>query len=249
MSNIRERCFLAACVIYCCAAAYRLLKLIIDPLLLRDSSLYLSLSESWLETNDYTVLLGETTTVPPLHLFLIKEMMKMGFSSEPGGRSIAIVLGSLIPVLGYYTVLKLFKNKRLATISAVLFVTHPTLVSYSIQPLRENLYLACLGLTIIELIYAIRNNKSYNWFLSGCCISLTFFCRYEAIEFLFLGIVYLSYWLFSRKLKATQFACFICLFITGFVIASLFLFSLIRYDVSFVKKIPSYVLRIKTWHD
>ena len=226
--------------IFCCSLAFRVIKLILDPLLLRDSALYLFYSDIWYNTNNYSEITNIDTTVPPFPLFTIKEMMKMGFNSEITGRSISLFLGSLIPVLGYVIAKRCFKDKRIALITSIIFIIHPTLISYSIQPLRENYYLFFLELTIIEAINGIAKRSFISWFLCGCFLSITFFCRYEALEMI---IIYSSLILFlSFKKKYTKRATLgnLASFYIACALTAALLLSITDYDLSFIKRVSRY---------
>ena len=178
---------------YLISLTVRIIKLILDPVLLRDSAAYLKLAEIWYNSGDYLQTTVNSFVVPPLPIYTIRKMMEWEYSSEVAGRSIALFLNSMLPVLGYIALSKLFKSKAIRFTGVLFLLLHPSLVSYSIQPLRENYYLFFSGLTIIAVIHAIQKNSLKDWGICGVLSAFTFFCRYEALELLLICPVILLF--------------------------------------------------------
>ena len=223
--------------IFLFSLATRELKLVLDPMLQRDSVLYLTLAETWQETGVYAETIG--TVVPPFHLFTIVKMMDLGLNAEVAGRSLSLFLGAMIPVLGYIISYNIFKDITTSLIGVLCLSLHPTLVAYSIQPLRENYYIFMLGLIIIFIIYGIKKRSLAEWGLCGCVTAIAVFCRYEALElfflYLFIGLVLF----FNKKTSAKRFVVAVFIVLLTFILTSLILISITDGDITFIKSIPN----------
>ena len=227
-------------IIFLIALTARIVKLILDPVIMRDSVLYLGLSEIWQRTGEYSQTIINDAIIPPLPLFAIKEVMACGFSSQIAGRSLSLFLGSIIPVLGFIIAVKLFKDKVIALICAAVFILHPNLVSYSIHPLRENYYLFFAGIAIIEIINAVKNRNITDWCLVGIFASFAMFCRYEALEFTIICPLILLFSCLKKRISAKKVIRSLAAFFVGYAVTFTILLSMIDFDLSFVKKISHY---------
>ena len=165
--------------------------------------------------------------------------MDLGLNAEVAGRSLGLFLGAMIPVLGYIISYNIFKDITTSLIGVLCLSFHPTLVAYSIQPLRENHYMFMLGLIIIFIIYGIKKRSLAEWGLCGCVTAIAVFCRYEALElfflYLFIGLVLL----FNKKTSFKRFVAAVFIVLLTFILTSLFLISIIDCDMTFIKCIPS----------
>lgn len=226
--------------VFCVALAARLLSLILDPMPQRDAVLYLFLAERWQETGDYAQAIAGGTIVPPLPLFTIVKLMDWGLPSEIAGRGIALFLGSMIPVLGYYISYKIFKDALIAGISAFFFIFHPVLISYSIQPLRENYYLFFLCLTIIAAINGIKNKRVQDWGLCGIFLAFSVYSRYESLELLIFIPLILFYLHFKKKITFKKTLSQLFVLFAANAMTTILLLSITGNDISFITKISKY---------
>ena len=225
-------------VIFLAGLVFRLAKLILDPLLLRDSITYLKQVDNWLQTNDFFQSLN--SNFPPIPVYTIKELSKLVYTTEVAGRSISLFMGSLIPVLAYGITLKLVKKEYVALASAFLFVFNPKLVAYSIQPLRENHYLFFQGLVFLFMLDGIKNGKMIQWFLTGCFIVFAVFCRFEALENILILSFILFYMVLRKKLTIRKMSCELCSVMLGICVAFCVLLPTINYDVRFFTRLIRY---------
>lgn len=245
-SKTREEHLLLSCavVVFLVSLAIRLAKLIVDPLIMRDCAVYLELAENWYATGQYSVTLQSEHIIPPLPLFTIKELMESGFSSEICGRSLALFLGSSIPVLGFLGAYRIKKdNIFAASIMAGILAVHPTLVAYACQPLRENYYMFSMGLLFICVIDAIKDRSRVKWMLCGVCCAIAFFCRYEAFEMFLILPVIMFFVGWKQHLPRPY--CWKCLlfFWGAIAISMVLLLSMTKYDSTFLQKIQLYYHR------
>ena len=235
-----ERGFYICILIYIASVAVRLLKLTLDPLLLRDGAYYLLLAENWFEQKDWnTIPYADNYPEPPLPLWTIKTMMQTELGSEISGRSVNIIIGSLIPIIVYITTREIIKKKRIVFISTILTIIHPSLISYSIQPIRENLYLFLSGLLILEIINVACSQHEIHWILCGFIISCSVFCRIESLEMLI--IIPSIILLFNCKKKKIISINKIALLLLSFIVSIVFLGNITNFDYSFIYKCSYYM--------
>ena len=235
----RYHILLCICVlIFVAALLFRLMKLILDPALMRDSALYLQWVEKWYETGDYYFeRFGVQVKTAILPIWLMKEAMLSGFGAEIAGRALSLFLGSLIPVAGFYVALYVTKKIRLALVSAILLILHPDLVTYSIQPLRDNFYILFEAFLLLSIVVAIKKDSHISWGICGLFTALISFCRYEGLEFLVIVSFVIMATTFFKKSKWKNMFLKIAVFSVFFGITSLFLLSLSDYDLGVISKI------------
>lgn len=225
-------------VIFLVGLAFRLVKLILDPLLLRDSITYLNQADNWLRTNDFFQSLN--SEFPPIPVYTIKELAKLVYSTELAGRSLSLFLGSLIPVLAYFITLKLARKEYVALASAFLFVFNPKLIAYSIQPLRENHYLFFQSLVFLFMVDGIKSGRMIQWFMTGCFIVFAVYCRFEALENILILSFILFFMVLRKKLTIRKMSCELCSVMLGICVSFCVLLPTINYDVRFFSRLFRY---------
>ena len=226
-------------LIFFASVAVRMMKMIFEPLLLRDGAFYLRLAETWNRTGDYSELTRELTIVPPPPLWCIKTLMNFCGSAEIAGRSLSLFLGGLIPVIGFWAAKELTHNSRISLVAALCFIFHPNLVSYSIQPMRENFNILLIGLLIITMVRNYRKTMMARWFICGVIIGTAFFCRYEALEFLIIVFAEIAL-LKLKKNSIVPFLKSVSVFLLAFALTSLSLLTFTGGDYSFFYRVEKY---------
>ena len=220
----------------------RLIKMIFEPLLLRDAAYYLRMAEVWHKTGVYQEIIKEHESIPPLPFWCIKSLMNFCGNSEIAGRSISIFLGGLIPVVGFVLAREITHNIRFSLIAALCFILHPNLVSYSTQPLRENYYILLIGLLLIAMVRNSRETRTTGWIVCGAIIGVAVLCRYEILEFL----VFVTMEIAVLELKRNRIIPFlksVGIFLLVFVITSFSLLVIINCNYSSIYKIKRYYSR------
>ena len=222
----------------------RIVKTIIDPLLMRDSALYVTLAETWANTGKYQETIDGGIIIPPLPILIVKELILLGFDGEIAARSISLFLGSIIPLLGYYITKEIFKKKGIAVLCTAILLIHPTLISYSSQPLRENFYLFFECLLIIEIIYILKKGfDSFDLILCGILSACIIFCRYEGLEILIILPTVLLYKTFKYQDRLQRLSFKILLYFSVFFASSFVLLLSVDFNTSFIKKI-AHIIRL-----
>lgn len=176
------------------ALVIRLVLLYLDPLLDRDSILYIQMAQSWHDSGSYLGIFNtfreELIWIPPLSLYFIKTLMNVGLSAEVSARILALFFGLSIPLIGYFLTKIVCRNNTISLCATLFFAVNPVLVQYSIEPNREVFYLVLGGLSLLFICKGIRFQNWYNWFLSGVFSSLSCLTRYEGLELPIYVIIY-----------------------------------------------------------
>ena len=222
--------------LFASALLVRLLKLLLDPALMRDAALYLVMADSWYETGDYAHTLLYSY-VPPFPLLTIKSLMASGIGAEAAGRTLSLFFGSMTAVIAFLFVFKLCRNIRIALLTGILFIFHPDLVTYSVQPLRENIYIFFIGALLTMIVDAVHDNSAVKWGICGIPLSLAFFSRYETAEFFLIIPVIIVILLFLKRIKLKQaFFLAVSLGLT-FILTSVVVLSFVEFKSAFLLKI------------
>ena len=213
----------------------RLAKLILDPVLMRDSTLYLEQAETWFSTGSYTEALIGGAIRPPIPLYTIKTMMHWGLESEVSGRVLSIFLGSLVPIIGFLLTKEITKKTKISLAVSLLLAVNPKLIEYSTQPLRDNYYMVAFGLSVLFFLKAAKNRSYYKWVvISGLTSSIAFLCRYEAVELFGVFILVMGIDLCCRRKNFARFMCSMIIFGISFLIPFIVFISAINTDYSFL---------------
>ena len=237
---VNQKVFIMEITIFLLSFIIRINKLIFDPVLMRDSTLYLNLVTKWSISNNIEDVSNVTPVFPLLPLWIIKQFMLFIYHAEYAGRSLSIFLGSSIPVIGFVLARKATNSIRVAIVTAFLLMIHPVLLAFSVQTMRENYYLVTIMLMIMSIIDAIKKRDSIKWCCAGALCAISCFCRYEAFEFLVLfPVIVLGFYLAKRVPKKEIGKSFLLFYSFYMILFAFLAFVLIR-DYSFVNKIGLY---------
>ena len=190
------------------ALVLRLLSFYIEPVISRDGTFYVLtaeklIAEDW-NQEAFTVLNGNFPT-----FFYISYLASNLFDLSPYHLAIGtnILLGSLLPLIFFLIVRKLFKNDEVALAAALMCAVHPTLVEYSIEVQRESIYLFCSAVFVLFMVYFWNDRKWYWCVGAGGTVALAFFFRFEGIE-LCIGAIVIFAIVFGQC-KAKRRICFV----------------------------------------
>ena len=136
---------------------------------------------------------------PPLPCYLIKLLIQLGLSPEAAARLYAFVPGCLVPLVAYALAADTTGNRRIARYAAIFFVFHPTLLFFSVMPIRDSLYILLAGISLWTGFLAVRSQRTWLWILFACCGALSWCCRHEGMELLPLAFLVLVFELFSKR--------------------------------------------------
>ena len=123
---------------------------------------------------------------------------------------------------------------------AGILAAHPSLVSYSIQPMRENYYMVSMGLLLIFAIDAWKRKSQMKWMLCGVMCAVAVFCRYEALEMMIILPVVMVMAKWKQHLSSHHLVMNLASFFLAIAVSTIVLLSITGYDASFLKKIIRY---------
>ena len=241
--NRKYRALLCICLlIYVAAMLVRVGKMLLDPVLERDAGLYLVWVENWIATGQYHyTFFDQVGPVPPLTLWFIKMVMQTGIDAETAGRAVSLFFGSLMPVVGFIFTLRICRNIRIALLAAILLVFHPDLVQYSGQPLRENPYVFFDGLLLLLIVESIRKSTALKWAGCGILLSLTAYCRFEALEFTVIVPFILAALCSFRKMNVKDAVRNSATFYLSFCLTYILLLTCVDFDYEFITRPLSHI--------
>lgn len=207
----------------------RLLYCIKYPVLVRDSYKYYEYIVRW---NEEGTLLANKE-YPPLGLYLYKAVADLtSWGIMESAIIINIIVGELLIGIAIYTASK-YRFSPLGTLLlGILVATHPTLIYFSCQPLRENLYLLFCSLFAISFANYAKSLKFIDLAGQALFCSLALLTRLESLELVFLPVVLLGLTMKSIPLYVTTLRT-IAYFSIIAIIFLLFSF-LLHFDVDYL---------------
>ena len=181
-------------LVFLASAVMRLVAWEWAPLLERDSVGYINAAAVWAATGKYPV-----PQFPPLPCYLIKLLIQLGMAPESAARLYAFLPGCLVPVTAYFLAVEATGNRRIARYAAVFFIFQPTLLFFSVMPIRDSLYILLAGIALWIGLRAVRSRQTRLWIAFACCGALAWCCRHEGMEFLALALLALTFELFKKR--------------------------------------------------
>ena len=221
---IKKQDFLILLLISCTMLGYAIYLKHCDPLLSRDSVLYVQAMELWNQSGNPESILNEDPNckAPLFPLFLMKLLVPLGFSIELSALCINLAAAFFLPLLMFGIAEMLTKNRKIAYIAAVLTAFHPTILSMAIQAQRDTLYLFFLAGFLYLFFAALMRKKYLYWGAAGALFALGVLTRYEMAEFLPIPLAILL-WEMSRKKITFQYLLRSCLiFFCSMILAGIF---------------------------
>ena len=167
----------------------KLVAMKLEPAIGRDSCLYLYMAQIWEETGSYEGLLREIPKIdriPSLLPFLIKSMGVAGIPAETAGLAVNILLGGLIPLVGFGIAFEATEDKKIALMAALLLAVHPKLTDLATEIQRDAPYLFFSGCAVWFTLTGLRRQKLTAWCGAGIALGFALLLRYETMEFLLL---------------------------------------------------------------
>ena len=155
------------------------------PLLSRDAALYCLMAQKWYETGSYQEMLRDfpgTGWIPPGFLWCLKSLMTTGLSVQTAGLLFNIFCGLLLIPIGYGLAWEIFRNKKLALITAAFFAVLPSVNQLSIEIIRDISGLCLIGAVLWLALAGIRRKNWIFWSFSALLAGINFLFRYESLE-------------------------------------------------------------------
>lgn len=138
--------------------------------------------------------------MPPLYIFMLAELHKMGLRSEIAGILISIIAGSLL-IIPVYLIAAMIFSSRLAAMASFLVAVNPSMIASSGKVMRDSLFLVLLFTAVYLIIKALKSESwNLHYWISGglfCLLSVT--VRNEGFEIIGITILAIIIELFFRK--------------------------------------------------
>lgn len=168
----------------------------------RDCIRYLTGAIRWAEQGSYDLFY-----FPPLPCFLMKLLIQLGFSPDTAGRIYSFLPGLFVPLAAYIFILRTTGNRRLARYASIILIFHPLLLSFSVMPLRESLYVLFVLLILISGHAALTTQRLLPWLSCALFTALGWCCRFETLEFVALAFIALFILLLQKRYKFCKAVC------------------------------------------
>lgn len=123
----------------------------------------------------------------PLYSFLIGITSIFFQDLEYSGKFISVIAGALLVIPSYFLI-RDFYGQTPAFIGTILTVIHPYLINSSLWVMTESLYTLIFTTGILITWYALRDNKTRNFFLIGLLFGAAHLLKPEAIGFI--GLIF-----------------------------------------------------------
>ncbi len=184
--------FIIIILCLCLGGAARIYYCIKYPVQPRDGYKYIYEIENWKEEQG-----DDSSNIPYLSLYLLNPPHKiLKCDIIKGGICVNVLVGQLIIILSILSFRELSDNKIGLWVVGLVTATHPALIQYSCELLRENTYLLFCIMSINLLILWYKRKSIIYIFLGGVTAALSFLCRYEGLE---ICVIYMLVMLFHYK--------------------------------------------------
>lgn len=220
MTKRRKRTYLIVALV-AVSFIFRIGYLLKYPIPVRDAYSYQSFLEEWIIKKE----IPYDPVYPPLGLFFFKILAPLCDGDIfKSGISISIVFGLCTLIVLAQIIYEIYPKNYIIACTGLALTTHPKLIHYSCQMLRENSYLFFCSLSILFLVKAIKTSHvqhiiAMSFFSAAACM-----CRYEGLE---ICVVICSLLLIWKKTIWT-FLQNISLYLIVFVISVLLISYTIR---------------------
>ncbi|MGH7596767.1 MAG: ArnT family glycosyltransferase [bacterium] len=141
-----------------------------------DSSNYLHLARSLMESGSYTMWAKPSAYVAPVYPFFLAGVFRIFGENFFVVKLIQVVLGGATPLLVYLLALR-FMRPAAALLAALIVALHPELVGVTGFIYTETLFVFLLTATLLLTAYAIHSAKPAHFLIAGALLGLTTLCR------------------------------------------------------------------------
>lgn len=200
------------------------------PVPARDAFTYKSFMELWNSSGIFPM----TDNFPPLSIYLLKIPASLFFyDTIKGGVIVNVILGIAIIILLVNISHKIIPSYSVATAIGCIAATHPSLIHYSCQMLRENSYLFFTSLWILSITDFLKKKKVINIAFAGLFTSAACLCRFEALELFIISCIIIMFWSKTKnsiKLKILGF------YVSVFFLSHILIMTFINVPLSYYKQ-------------
>lgn len=181
--------WLTIAVILLLALVLRAVRPLVVDRITKDGPLYVLMVQD-INNGDLNKAFDRNTRMPPLYLFMMLGLHKIGMPIEIAGRLISIIAGTLL-IIPVYLIAEMVFNSRMGAMGAFLIAVNPDLVRSSAKIMRDSLFLLLLFVAVYFIMKAMKSDKwnLHLWSLAGVSASLGAAVRTETIEILGIAIL------------------------------------------------------------
>lgn len=164
----------------------------------RDGIKYLNLANEWNRTSVIPTDCRDTF----FFIYLLKTILLFNCDPIVSGLALNIVLGTVLLFLIYVLSFSYSKSLSISLLVTLLATFHPTLILFSSDILRENLFIICAILSVFFFTKKTSRNKYLlNLLLSGGVASFAVLCRLEGLFLIIYFFIFLLLSLYSLQDK------------------------------------------------
>lgn len=181
--------WLTIAIILLLALVLRAVRPLVVDRITKDGPLYVYMVQD-INNGDLNKAFDRNTRMPPLYLFMMLGLHKMGIPIETAGRLISIIAGALL-IIPVYLIAEMVFNSRMGAMGAFLIAVNPDLIRSSAKIMRDSLFLLLLFAAVYFIMKAIKSDKwnFHFWVFAGVSASLGAAVRTETIEILGIAIL------------------------------------------------------------
>lgn len=199
----RNKSIIALTIILLLSLGIRLCYIIKYPIPVRDALNYKRIVEEWIDYG--TFMLNRNDDIPPLFLYIVKELhISTEIDILSVGTIVNMIAGLFIVMVIFLIGNMIFKNLTLSIFLGLIAASHPKLISFSCQMLRENTYLLGVTFFLYFLLSSIRKITYGKVMTLGIITSVTVMIRHEGLELLLLTLILLVNQILSKKIKTNK---------------------------------------------
>lgn len=167
----------------------RLMYYVHCPIQWRDSYSYKHYVEIWHKTGSYSSVdqYDKTNVITPFSVFLLRFIYSLSnYSYYVTCVSLYIVLGSSTVLIAYRILRELNFNFSFSIFMCLILSSNYSLINYSTQVTRDNLYLFFCSLTLLFFFRLLKRFVLVDYLCVAFFSACSFLTRYEGFELLFI---------------------------------------------------------------
>lgn len=190
INKLLDRRWMTIAAILLLALVLRAVRPLVVDRITKDGPLYVYMGQD-IAAGDLNKAFNRNTRMPPLYIFMMAGLHKIGLPMEAAGRLISIIAGVLLIIPVSLIAEMIFNSKRIGAMGAFLVAVNPDLVRSSAKIMRDSLFLLLLFSAVYFIMKALKEEKwnLHFWSLAGISASLGVAVRTETIEILGIGIL------------------------------------------------------------
>lgn len=191
---LKNRTILCLLIIMALAFSLRTARCFLTNRSDKDSVTYLKIAKDFVR-KDFKYAFELNPRFPPLYLLMMIGGEKAGIDAETTGLAVSVIAGSLLCLAAFIIGTKLFRDKRLGLLTALMTAVHPFLIRISADIMRESLFICTYMFSLAFSILGFSEDRfSWKWTLywtaSGISAGLAVMTRSEGFEL----VIVLAIW-------------------------------------------------------